>query len=432
MNVLMLGWEFPPYNSGGLGVACEGLAKSFIKNGMNVTFVMPKAPKDAKCDFLKLMNASNYSSEDEISNSEKIRIKKVNSLIKPYMTSEEYDENIEKIKNSKNVNRFMSEEENFDSLDDQYGKDLFEEVYRYAIRVGIIAKNEDFDVIHGHDWMTFQAGVRAKEASGKPFVIHIHNTAFDRSGGNPNPAEYQIEKEGFEKADKIIAISELVKNRLVNSYFIDKKKIEVVHNGIDTDNYSYLKLNNNFSRNYKTKKRDKMVLFAGRVTLQKGPDYFIKAAKKVCEKEDNVKFVVAGNGDKMYDSIEMAAEMGIASKCVFTGRYKKEQGQQLMNMADVFVMPSVSEPFGLVPLEAIMQKTPTIISKQSGVSEILKNTLKVDFWDINQLANTIISSLRYPSLGNQLSEYGEEEVKNLTWDVAASRCNNIFHSFKMK
>lgn len=416
MKVFMLGWEFPPYNVGGLGIACEGLAKSFIKKGMDVTFVMPNAPKGAHSDFLNLIVASHKEfSEEEFSN---LNIKKVDSLLTPYMSSESYA-----LERQSFIDKKMLDANAGDfSLDCQYGQDLLSEVWRYSQKVALIAKNEKFDVIHAHDWMTFQAGIEAKKATGKPLVVHIHNTAYDRSGGNPSEYEYKLEWDGFQAADKVIAISNFVKNTLVTKYHIPSEKIEVVHNGIDVDKYTYTPVEASI------KKNDKVVLFAGRVTLQKGPDYFIKAAHRISQKIKDVKFVLAGNGDMLNRSIEMVAELGLSDRFIFSGRYNKEEGVKLMSMADVFVMPSVSEPFGLVPLEAMLQKTPTIISKQSGVSEVLANTLKVDFWDIDQLSNKIVAVLKYNVLHEQLSEYGEGEAKNLTWDPAAAKCHSVFSS----
>lgn len=411
----MLGWEFPPYNSGGLGIACEGLAKSFAKHGMEVTFVMPKAPVNANSDHAKLIVAA-HKTYSELP--ETMTIKKVPALLRPYMTSSEYADE----KGTLSYKMALGKDTSGFDIEDQYGSNLYQEVMRYSQKVFRIAEEEDFDVIHAHDWMAFQAGIAAKEASGKPLVVHIHNTAFDRSGGNPSQYEYDIEREGFHKADKVVSISHFVANTLRNHYGVPDSKIEVVHNGVDVDKYSYQPTSSAMS------KTDKIVLFAGRVTLQKGPDYFVKAASEVVKHMDNVKFVMAGSGDMLNRSINMAAELGVANKFIFPGRYTKEEGVKLMNMADVFVMPSVAEPFGLVPLEAMLQKTPTIISKQSGVSEVVQNSLKVDFWDTTQLANKICSVLKYGALNEQLSEYGSTEANNLTWDSAGQKCKALFHS----
>jgi len=447
-KVLMFGWEFPPYSVGGLGVACHGLTKSMTKLGMKVTFVIPKAPKGAKSHFLDLLVAervkvSKYE-EKNIENIEGITIRKVDSLLMPYMDSQRYSSLIKYLKKNggtlsdfvqKNVLNdidLMSQcesnllEEVWGSVNaskaditkNQYGSNLFEEVWRYANKAAIIAKKETFDIIHVHDWMTFQAGIVAKEVSGKPLVIHIHNTAFDRSGGNPGQREYEIEKEGFERADKIIAISFHVKKRLLENYDVPEDKIIVSYNGIDTEEYCFKPSERNID--------NKIVLYAGRVTLQKGPEYFIRAAAKVCETRDDVTFILAGGGDMLAGMVELAAYLKISDRFVFTDWYNKKEGETLMNMADVFVMPSVSEPFGLVPLEAMLQRTPTIISKQSGVSEILENSLKVDFWDTDELANKIISVLDYDSLRNHLVDMGEKEVKAMTWDKTAFKCKRVF------
>lgn len=417
----MFGWEFPPYSVGGLGVACHGLAKSMTKLGMSITFVVPKAPKDAKSHFLNLLVAERISiGESDIEEIEGINLQKIDSLLMPYMNADRYSSLVEYLKKrGGTIENFMysNESGSFDSKN-QYGINLYEEICRYANKAAIIARREAFDIIHVHDWHVFRAGIIAKEVSGKPLVIHIHNTAFDRSGGNPSKREYEIEKEGFGKADKIIAISNHVKKKLLEHYGVDPNKIIVAHNGIDTEDYCF-KCSERHIKN-------KIVLYAGRVTLQKGPEYFVKAAAKICQTRDDVTFIMAGGGDMLTSMIELAAGLRISDKFVFTDWYSKTEGETLMNMADVFVMPSVSEPFGLVPLEAMLQRTPTIISKQSGVSEVLENSLKVDFWDIDELANKILSVLDYDSLRTHLVEMGEQEAKAMTWDKAAFECKRVF------
>ncbi len=417
----MFGWEFPPYSVGGLGVACHGLAKSMTKLGMKITFVVPKAPKNAKSHFLNLLVADRVSvGECDLEEIEGINLHKIDSLIMPYMDAKKYSSLVEYLKKrGGTIENFVysNESKGFDSKN-QYGLNLYEEVWRYANKAAIIARKEIFDVIHVHDWMTFQAGIIAKEVSGKPLIIHIHNTAFDRSGGNPGQREFEIEKEGFEKADKIIAISNYVKNKLLAHYGINPEKIIVAHNGIDVDDYCF--------KNSQRHIHNKIVLYAGRVTLQKGPEYFVKAAAKICQARDDITFIMAGGGDMLTRMIEFAANLKISDKFVFTDWYSKQEGETLMNMADVFVMPSVSEPFGLVPLEAMLQRTPTIISKQSGVSEVLENSLKVDFWDTDELANKIVSVLNYDSLRNHLVEMGEKEAKSMTWDKTALECKRVF------
>lgn len=399
MNVLMLGWEFPPYNVGGLGVACHGLTKSLSNHGENIIFVMPKLPKKIQSHFLEIVNAA----QEEV-----IHTIEIPALLSPYITTKEYAQYKSYID--------THTEENL------YSKNLFEEVQRYALQVESIAAKREIDVIHAHDWMTFPAGIAAKKKTNKPLITHIHNTAFDRSGGNPNPYEYQIEFEGFTQSDKILAVSNFVRQTIIQKYNIPPEKIEIVHNGIDLDNYKHTP--------ERTKIDKQIVLFAGRVTLQKGPDYFVQVAEKISQKRDDIQFILAGNGDMLPQVIDMVAERGLSKRFIFPGKYTKEEGERLMNMADVFVMPSVSEPFGLVPLEAMIQKTPAIISKQSGVSEVITHALRTDFWDVHQLANKILSVLQYSALHEQLSEYGHQEVQTKTWDPAAKKCKEIYRSVK--
>jgi len=423
VKVLMLGWEFPPYNAGGLGIACEGIVKSLVKQGAQVTFIMPKAPKHASSTFCNLLVANHITTEYTTSHMLPLEIQAVNSLIHAYMGETEY-QTAYQIHQQEILNtiKLTGTEDSEFSIQEQYGKDLYAEVWRYAQQVKAIAQKTDFDVIHAHDWHSFQAGMLAKDACKKPLVIHIHNTAFDRSGGNPNPHEYAIEKEGFAYADKIIAISNLVKKTLITHYGVTPEKIEIIHNGIDVEKYQFKPVERIVP--------DKIVLFAGRVTLQKGPDYFVEAAHKICQKRNDVTFVIGGTGDMMQPIIEKVAQLGMANKFIFHGRYSKEEGDALMSMADVFVMPSVSEPFGLVPLEAMMQKTPTVISKQSGVGEVISHTLKADFWDTDQLANKIHAALEYSALHEQLSEYGEREAKNMSWDAPSSKMLKLFNEVK--
>jgi glycosyltransferase involved in cell wall biosynthesis len=257
--------------------------------------------------------------------------------------------------------------------------------------------------------------------SGKPLIVHVHATEFDRSGENHNQMIYHIERKGMEQADKIIAVSHFTRNIIISRYGISGEKIEVVHNGIECNGKSNWALaETGISRD------EKIVLFLGRITMQKGPEYFLGAAKKVLEVMDNVKFVIAGSGDLMHRAVEMAAELGIGSKVLFTGFLRGEDVRRIYQMADLFVMPSVSEPFGLVPLEALDNDVPVIISKQSGVSEVLTHALKVDFWDVDEIANKIVAVLRYPPLRETLANYGNFEVRKLRWKDSAARCAKIY------
>lgn len=390
-RVLMFGWELPPFNSGGLGVACYGLSKAMSKDA-DILFVLPRKV-DVNPGFVKLLFASN------------IKVTTINSPLTPYLTPAGY-------------NRIIAEDVTI------YGSNLFEEVKRYAVEARKIAMQEEFDIIHAHDWLSFPAGVAAKEVSGKPLVVQLHSTEYDRCGGqNLNQGVYEIEKKGMEYADRVIGVSNLTKSIIQEHYGIPSNKVFTVHNRINADEYN-LSVDNavyNFKQDGK-----KIVLFAGRITLQKGPDYFIQAAKRVIDYDSNVIFVMAGSGDMEYKVMQDVAEMGISDKFVFTGFLRGQDLTRIFKMADVFVMPSVSEPFGIAALESIIHGTPVILSKQSGVSEIVQNALKVDFWDTEELANKLLSVLGHQSLHSTLRENSINEVRVFSWDTAAKECLDIY------
>ncbi len=398
MKVLMFGWEFPPFNSGGLGTACLGLTKGLKNNKVDVIFVLPQKV-NLDVDFLKFIYADDFSS-----------IKKryvINSLLRGYSTEEDYE------------SRLFSDNEKKSVI---YGRNLFEEVERYGEIGGEIAKNEEFDIIHAHDWLTYKAAVNAKKATGKYLVIHVHATEFDRSGGNNvNQYVYDIEKKGMEEADSIIAVSNFTKNKIIKHYGIPAEKIKVVHNAVEFENYALNEIHG-------LKKTKKIVLYLGRITLQKGPDYFVRAAKRVLEYYPDVVFIVSGSGDMEKSIIKKVAKMGMASKFIFTGFLRGGDIQEVYNMADLYVMPSVSEPFGITPLEALNCNTPVLISNQSGVSEVLNHCLKTDFWDIDDMANKIVSVLKYNELYRCLRDNGSKEVKKLNWDDSARRCIDIYNN----
>ncbi len=395
-KVLMFGWEFPPHNSGGLGVACYGLSKNLAKKGVRISFVLPKKIKGIESDFLKIIDPE-FAYENSY---------QFNSILHPYITEKKYDSIFFK---SKPV----------------YGKTLFEEVLRYADFADIVAQKEDFDIIHAHDWLSFGAGIRAKERSGKPFIAHIHATEFDRGGGEGvNSLVYSLEKEGMEKADKVIAVSYFTKEIILKHYGINPQKVEVVHNGIDFSKEE------DVSRNVHQIKKagKKVVLFVGRLTLQKGPDYFIKAAKRVCDFSKDTYFIISGSGDMENYLIEEVARMGISDKVFFTGFLRGEKLKEVYRLADLFVMPSVSEPFGITPLESLINGTPVLMSRQSGVSEVVSHALKVDFWDVEGISDKILAVLNYDALSCCLKEHGKKEVKKISWESAAEKCIKIYKS----
>jgi glycogen synthase len=406
MKVLMFGWEFPPYSNGGLGTACQGLTKGLKNNNIKVTFVLPKAPIDAKSDNAELISASNLFHDE----SSDLEFKEINSLIIPYLSFEEYSERYRKYSNI--VVRTAKEDEKVEI----YGKNLNQEVQRYAEKAKLVAKMTKFDIIHAHDWMTYKAGINAKQLSGKPLVVHVHATEFDRTGGNPNQHIYNIEREGMHAADSIITVSYFTKQKIIQHYGVDPEKINVVHNAVEFNDDSKLV----------KEEREKNILFLGRLTLQKGPEYFLYAAKKVLEIDPDVNFTVAGSGDMEGFMRYKAEELGINDKVRFTGFLRGKEIDDAYKLASVYVMPSISEPFGITPLEAMRNGTPTIISKQSGVSEVIKNTLAVDFWDINQLANHMYALVNYNHLNEEISNNGHSEVYKISWDEPARKCVDVY------
>lgn len=395
----MFGWEFPPYNSGGLGTACHGLTRALSTMDVNVKFVLPR--KVALNDDWMEFHFADKGNVD---------IRAVRSLLSPYLTPTEYI--LKKMK----------------SEDGYFSADLIGEVLRYARLAGGIAEEVDHDIIHSHDWMAYMAGVEAKKASKKPLIMHVHSTEFDRSGGSVNPEVYEIEQHSLRKADQLIAVSEYTKGILFRKYGINQNKIHVVHNGVHQPG----------DEDYHNVTRDdvlamkkagyKMILYTGRLTLHKGLDYLIKAMKQVVEYDPKTVLVLVGSGEKEYELIELAAQLDISEHVLFAGWMRGNELASMYHSADLYVQPSVSEPFGISPLEALTYKTPVIVSKQSGVAEGLKNALKVDFWDVDELAHKIICVMEYGPLHETLRDEGHAEAGKFSWQAAAERCVNIYNS----
>ena len=405
LRVLMFGWEFPPFMSGGLGTACYGLTKGLTNKNVEVTFVMPNGPEDMKAEFVKLLIASNLYKYN-------LKIKRIDTLLTPYLSDAQYRKEYD------NYVKLM--EKRGDSSKVLYGKNINEEVYRLSLAARMIAETEDFDIIHCHDWMTFPAGMEAKKVSGKPLIVQVHATEFDRTGGNSiNDYVYGIEKSGMEYADRVVAVSYFTKQKIMEHYGIPDKKIVVVHNAVDFSGEEH---------RFDIKKHEKVVLFLGRLTLQKGPDYFIEAAKRVIDYDPDVKFIIAGSGDMESRLVDRVAQLGIGNKVLFAGFVSGNDVDRAYQAADLYVMPSVSEPFGITPLEALRNGVPVIISKQSGVSEVLTHALKVDFWDIDELANKMITVLNYRTLHHELVKHGSMEVHTFNWNVPAQKCIDIYNA----
>lgn len=424
MKVLMLGWEFPPYISGGLGTACYGLTRGLSTLGTEITFVLPQSVACAAARNITLMSAESPKLKN-------VTFRSVGVHLYPYANPGEKLAPVGARGDSlsKSLKKIQSKTGKSMSISNppaiaHYGGDMFSQVHRYAQLVREIADSEEFDVIHAHDWMTYPAAIAAAEATHKPLVVHVHSTEYDRSGQNVNDRICHIEWEGMSRADRIIAVSRYTQRICINDYRIDPRKVQVVYNAIQP-----FSVQNNGS---KDDDGDKVVLFLGRITMQKGPEYFLFAAKKTLEVIPKVKFIMAGSGDMLHRMVNLAAELGIGHKVHFTGFLQGNDVDRMYRMADLYVMPSVSEPFGIAPLEAISRDVPVMISKQSGVSEVLGHALKVDFWDVDEIANKMIAVLRYPALHKTLRQNGSSEVKKFNWTDSAKGCIDVYNSIMGK
>jgi len=447
MRVLMFGWEFPPHISGGLGTACYGLTQGLAFHGVDVIFVVPKAYGDEDQSSLKLLGASqvpirkrNYqfktsgiSSEDQPSPEmvQEMLYIEVGSGLVPYLSPEEFEQYIKdrllagdtywsgKFRQVTPESSEYTEIMGTIDFTGRYGPDLMQEVSNYSIIAAEIAIEQDFDLIHAHDWLTYPAGIAAKNVSGKPLIVHVHATEFDRSGENYNTIVYDIEKSGMMAADLVVTVSNLTRSIVINRYGIDPGKVVTVYNAVESDrDKEPAQVKKNFD--------EKVVTFLGRITYQKGPEYFMDAANKVLKHTDNVRFVMAGSGDLLRKMIRYAARLGIMEKFHFTDFLKGQEVDYMFALSDVYVMPSVSEPFGISPLEAMRSNVPVIISKQSGVSEILKHAIKIDFWDVDAMADAIHGLITYDGLSSMFREYGKGEVENLRWEKSALELKNHY------
>jgi len=423
MRVLMFGWEFPPHISGGLGTASYGLTKGMSKlEDLEVIFVVPKAWGDEDQSGVRLIGANQVpvAFKQIFFKGIKRPVEKIEVLsrIVPYTDPEDFWKRV-----SSEVSEYrmfvQTNEKGKVDFSGKYGPGLMDEILKYSVVASVIASENEFDIIHAHDWLAYPAGIAAKEVSGKPLVIHVHATDFDRSGGSVNPDVYRIEKQGMDAASKIITVSNLTRDIVINKYNIDPEKVETVYNAVEPVSISEeVMAEKGFD--------EKVVTFLGRITLQKGPEYFIEAAYKVLKVMPNVRFVMAGSGDMMERMMRRAAALKITDRFHFTGFLKGKEVYKMLTMSDVYIMPSVSEPFGISPLEAMQSNVPVIISKQSGVSEILTHAVKTDFWDIDAMADAIYGILNYPALSQMFIKNGREEVVRLKWDNSARHVMDIY------
>ena len=426
----MFGWEFPPHIAGGLGTACYGMTRGLARNDVEVIFVMPRASGDEDERFVKVVNASDVEArycDSKIEGADdimrKISFIHIDSNMVPYISPEEFETYREGYERT--GKKFWEREGDSwtqrYTFSGKYGANLMEEVARYAVVAAEVARQLEgqFDVIHAHDWLTYFAGIAAKRVSGKPLVVHMHATSFDRSSSdNIDTRVYAIERAGMAAADRVIAVSNLTRNIVIEKYNIPAEKVVTVHNAV-----RFAEKENELPERGVD---DKIITFLGRITFQKGPDYFVEAAAKVLKRVPNVRFVMAGSGDMMNHVIRRVARLGIADRFHFTGFLKGDDVHKMFQLSDVYIMPSVSEPFGISPLEAMRANVPSIISKQSGVAEVLDYAVKVDYWDVDAMADAIYGFVKYPALAKMFSEKGLEEVTGLKWNNAAAKIKTVY------
>ncbi len=430
MRVLMFGWEFPPHIAGGLGTACYGMTRGLARNDVEVIFVMPRASGDEDERFVKVVNASDVEArycDSKIEGADdimrKISFIHIDSNMVPYISPEEFETYREGYERT--GKKFWEREGDSwtqrYTFSGKYGANLMEEVARYAVVAAEVARQLEgqFDVIHAHDWLTYFAGIAAKRVSGKPLVVHMHATSFDRSSSdNIDTRVYEIERAGMAAADRVIAVSNLTRNIVIEKYNIPAERVVTVHNAV-----RFAEKENEVPERGVD---DKIITFLGRITFQKRPDYFVEAAAKVLKRVPNVRFVMAGSGDMMNHVIRRVARLGIADRFHFTGFLKGDDVHKMFQLSDVYIMPSVSEPFGISPLEAMRANVPSIISKQSGVAEVLDYAVKVDYWDVDAMADAIYGFVKYPALSKMFAEKGLEEVTGLKWNNAAAKIKTIY------
>ncbi|MGN1046828.1 MAG: glycosyltransferase family 4 protein [Candidatus Cryptobacteroides sp.] len=426
MRVLMFGWEFPPHIAGGLGTACYGMTKGLAENDVDVLFVMPSASGDEDQSAVKIINASDVAvdtvtaSVDEFLG--KVQFVHIGSNMVPYVDPQDFKTVVEE-ERKRQIKNFRVQYGQKYKFSGKYGANLMEEVARYAMVGATIAlqHKDEFDVIHAHDWLTYLAGIGAKRLTGKPLVVHVHATSYDRASDDKvDTRVVDLEKKGMEAADKVIAVSDLTRNIVINRYGISPDKVVTVHNAVDFSGRENIQVERGVA--------DKVVTFLGRVTYQKGPEYFIEAAAKVLKRCDNVRFVMAGSGDMLNRCIRHVARLGISDRFHFTGFLRGQEVQKMFALSDVYVMPSISEPFGISPLEAMQTNVPSIISKQSGCAEILKYALKVDFWDVDAMSDAIYGLLQYPAISALAARCGYDEVNSLKWTAASAKVKKVYES----
>ncbi|TAL15093.1 glycosyltransferase family 1 protein, partial [Patescibacteria group bacterium] len=402
MNILMLGWELPPHNSGGLGVACYHMSKALAMQGATIDFVVPYQADHSDINFMTVHSAT------------------------PLTPLERYG--LGTYDSSKHVSTSLSAAD-INDLTDMRGVQK-----RYVQFVeGLVAKSS-FDAIHAHDWLTMEAGMRAKQLTGAPLIVHVHATEFDRSGTEAgNPLVHEIEYQGLMMADRIIAVSNITKSLIMQKYGIPEDKIEVIYNAIDVlsynDTYSYDERTYKYLEALKSEGYT-IVSTVTRFTVQKGLTHFVRAAARASQKYHKFAFLMAGDGEQRDELIALAADLGIADKLFFTGFVRGKQWRDAYSVSDVFVMSSVSEPFGLTALEAAHHDNALIITKQAGVGEVLQSIFRYDFWDVDRLADELVGIATSDALKNSLRDNVKREYSRISWQDVARDCMRIYSSVR--
>ncbi len=420
MKVLMFGWEFPPHILGGLGTASYGITKGLsLQPDMHITFCLPRPWGDEDTSFMNIIGMSETPIVWRDVDYDYVKQRLGNK-----MTPELYYQLRDHI--YADFNYRQTNDLGCIEFSGRYPDNLQDEINNYSIVAGVIARQQEYDIIHAHDWLTYPAGIHAKSVSGKPLVIHVHATDFDRSRGQVNPTVYSIEKDGMDHADCIMCVSELTRQTVINHYHQNPNKVITMHNAVYPLSQDILSMVEE-KRKERAGRKEKVVTFLGRITMQKGPEYFVEAAALVLQRTHNIRFCMAGSGDMMNDMINMVASRGIADRFHFPGFMRGAQVYEAFADSDVYVMPSVSEPFGISPLEAMQCGVPSIISKQSGCAEILNNCIKTDYWDINAMADAMYSICTNESLHEYLQVEGINEVNQITWEKVGKRIFDVYN-----
>lgn len=436
MKILMFTWEFPPLISGGLGMACYGMVKALLELGIKIDLVLPTREEvyfplrevgdvdTLPAVFLDPQKHSMFKAKTFLNSIERMDFIGINERPESYFQLAEIRRYAVSLKKEYWLSETVSLEEQ--DLWQQMTKnligeeDLIRKVQEYTLRAERMAKLLDYDMIHAHDWLTYPAGMLARKISSKPLVVHIHATEFDRAGGPGDERIHKIEHAGMTYADKVIAVSKYTAQMIMSRYRIDTGKISIVHNAFTIPEDAVLSKERIFN--------GPVILFLGRITLQKGPDYFLDMAQRVLQTHPDARFIMAGTGDMSRKLLRRSASLRLKNRFLFTGFLNRKQVESVLRASDIYVLPSVSEPFGISPLEAMAYGITSIISKQSGVAEVVKHAFKIDFWDVDLWVETINHLIEHPDYRAKMGIEGMREVNKIQWDEAADKIRQIYTS----